>query len=116
MLIRPLRLGRFWPILDMMYLVVCLTCSRETFCCNLFQVPCNFLLNSLAYTLSSLIEYGLRFAFLPHEGARSRLLIVWRDHKGSSLSAGAAATESVLDWRGAAIDAGIFGHIALSRN
>jgi len=43
MLIRPLRLGRFWPILDMMYLVVCPTkCSRETFCCNLFQVPCNF--------------------------------------------------------------------------
>ena len=45
MLIRPLRLGRFWAILDrpMMYLVVCLTkCSRETFCCNLFQVPCNF--------------------------------------------------------------------------
>ena len=50
MLIRPLRLGRFWPILDVMYLVVSLTkCSRETFCCNLFQVPCNFLLNSLAY-------------------------------------------------------------------
>jgi len=38
-----------------MYLVVCLTkCSRETFCYNLFRVPCNFLLNSLAYDLDVL--------------------------------------------------------------
>jgi len=49
MLIGPLRLGRFWPILDMLYLVMCIClqicltkCSRETFCCNLFRVPCNF--------------------------------------------------------------------------
>jgi len=42
MLIRPLRLGRFWPILYIKFFEVYLSQSnRETFCCNLFQVKCN---------------------------------------------------------------------------
>ena len=41
MLIRPLRLGRFWPILYIKFFEVYLSQSnRETFCCNLFQVKC----------------------------------------------------------------------------
>ena len=41
MLIRPLRLGRFWPILYKTFFEVYLSQSnRETFCCNLFQVKC----------------------------------------------------------------------------
>ena len=41
MLIRPLRLGRFWPILYITFFEVYLSQSnRETFCCNLFQVKC----------------------------------------------------------------------------
>ena len=41
MLIRPLRLGRFWLILYIKFFEVYLSQSnRETFCCNLFQVKC----------------------------------------------------------------------------
>ena len=41
MLIRPLRLGRFWTILYIKFFEVYLSQSnRETFCCNLFQVKC----------------------------------------------------------------------------
>jgi len=41
MLIRPLRLGAFWPILYIKFFEVYLSQSnRETFCCNLFQVKC----------------------------------------------------------------------------
>ena len=41
MLIRPLHLGRFWPILCIKFFEVYLSQSnRETFCCNLFQVKC----------------------------------------------------------------------------
>jgi len=41
MLIRPLRLGRFWLILYIKFFEVYLSQNnRETFCCNLFQVKC----------------------------------------------------------------------------